>query len=146
MNVAALALLVLGLGLLLIEVKVPSHGLLAVGGIVALTLGSLMLFESPDPSLRVSLHVVMPTVATLAGMILFVVRRAWSAQRYRVTTGVQGLIGEIGTVSKALNLTGTVFVNGELWEASSAHSVKVGERVRILRVDGLHLTVKAVER
>ena len=145
-NYVAIALLVLGLGLLIAEIKIISHGLLAIGGVIALTLGSLMLFESPDPSLRVSLHIIIPTVATLAAIIVFVVQRALRAQRHRVTTGAQGLIGEVGTVSKALNPTGMVFVQGELWEASSAHLVKVGERVRVLRIDGLHLTVKAVER
>ena len=145
-SVAALALLALGLGLLIVEIKVPSHGLLALGGIVAMTLGSLMLFESPDPTLRVSLHVIIPTVATLAAIILFVVQRALRAQAYRVTTGAQGLIGEVGTASTALNPNGTVFVHGELWQASSLHPVKAGEQVRVVRIEGLHLIVKATER
>ena len=141
---AAAALIVLGLLLLVAEVKVTSHGLLAIGGVISLTLGSLMLFESPDPTLRVSLRVIVPTIATLAGVILFVVQRALQAQTHRVTTGVQGLIGQIAVASTALNPDGQVFVHGELWNATSTHLVKRGEQVRVVRVDGLRLTVKPV--
>ncbi len=138
----ALALMVLGVVLLIAEVKIISHGLLAIGGVICLTLGSLMLFESPDPTLRVSLRVILPTVATLAGVILFVVQRALQAQTHRVTTGAQGLIGQIAVASTALNPDGQVFVHGEIWNATGTHAVKRGEQVRIVRVDGLRLWVK----
>ncbi|MBI4598241.1 MAG: nodulation protein NfeD [Candidatus Omnitrophica bacterium] len=143
-NYAAVALILLGVGLLIAEIKIISHGLLAVGGIIALTLGSLMLFESPDPTLRVSWNVIVPTVATLAGIILFVVTRALSAQRRRVTTGVQGLIGSIGVARTALKPDGTVFVHGELWSAVSSKTVPEGARVRIKKIEGLQLFVEPV--
>ena len=141
-NYAAIALVVFGLGLLIAEIKIASHGLLAIGGVVALTLGSLLLFESPDPTIRVSLHVILPTVATLAAIILFIVHRALSVQAQRVATGAQGLLGEIGVASTDVNAEGTVFVHGELWSASSSHSIQQGEKVRVIRVEGLALLVE----
>ncbi|MBI3331101.1 MAG: nodulation protein NfeD [Candidatus Omnitrophica bacterium] len=141
---AAVALLVLGIGLLIAEVKILSHGLLAVGGVIALTLGSLMLFESPDPNLQVSLHVILPAVVSLAAIILFVLQRALRAQARPVATGAQGLVGEIGVASSDLAPDGKVFVHGELWNASSPQPIRSGERVRVVRVDGLHLHVAPV--
>ncbi len=142
---AALALILLGLGLLVAEVKLLSHGLLAIGGVVALTLGSLMLFASPDPTIRVSLQVIIPTVATLSTIIVFIVQRALRAQAHPVTTGVQGLLGTIGTASTPLDPTGTVFIHGERWDAQSSHPVSKGAPVRVVRVEGLRLFVEPFE-
>lgn len=139
---AAIALIALGIALLIAEIKVVSHGLLAVGGVISLTLGSLMLFESPDPNIEVSLSVIVSTVATLAVIILFVVQRALSAQTAPVTTGAQGLLGEIGVASTPLNLEGKVFVHGERWDASSQRPIQQGDKVRVIRVEGLKLLVE----
>jgi membrane-bound serine protease (ClpP class) len=138
---AAIALIVLGVGLLIAEIKIVSHGLLAVGGVIALTLGSLMLFESPYPELEVSLGVIIPTVVTLSAIILFVLARALRAQTARVTTGAQGLLGEIGVTSSKLDPEGTVFVHGELWNARGAQPIAKGEKIRVIQVDGLRLVV-----
>jgi membrane-bound serine protease (ClpP class) len=143
---AAMALVVLGLGLLIAEIKVVSHGLLAVGGVISLTLGSLMLFESPDPNIQVSLQVILPSVAALAAIILFVVQRALSAQAAPVATGAAGLLGEIGVASTALNPDGKVFVHGELWNATSPRPIPQGQKIRILRVEGLQLFVEPHEQ
>lgn len=142
---AAVALIVLGIILLVAEVKIVSHGLLGIGGVVALTLGSLMLVESPDPSLRVSLQVVSPVVLTLAAIILFVVQRALRAQAQPAATGSAALVGELGVASTDLDPEGMVFVHGELWSASSPRALQQGERVRVLRVDGLRLLVDKID-
>ncbi|MBI3321104.1 MAG: nodulation protein NfeD [Candidatus Omnitrophica bacterium] len=139
---AAIALMALGLALLVAEIKVTSYGLLAVGGVIALTLGSLMLFESPDPTIRVSLDFILPAVGTLAAIVLFVAQRAFRAQTQRVATGAQGLLGEIGVASTDLNPDGKVFVHGELWNATSQRPIQQGERVRVIRVEGLQLLVE----
>lgn len=137
---AAIGLLLLGLVLLAAEVKVVSHGLLALGGAVCLTLGSLLLFQSPDPALRVSLSVISSMVITTAAITLIVLNRAVKSFSYRIVTGTQGLIGEIAvattdfehpalsTLDSALSsasggqhlgeLEGTVFVHGENWSAT----------------------------
>ena len=140
----AVALLVLGLGLLVAELFVTSFGLLAVGGVIALTLGSLMLIESPQPHFQISLAVIIPTVATLAAIVLFVLQRAVKAQRSRVTTGPQGLLGERGTASTDLTPNGTVFVHGELWNATGSQPIRKGDPVRVVKVDGLQLLVEKV--
>ena len=139
---AAVALIMLGLGLLIAELNVASYGLLAVGGVISLTLGSLMLFESPDPSIRVSLHIVLPTVGTLAAIILFVVQRALNAHRRPVATGAQGIVGEIGVASTDLSPEGRVFVHGEFWNAASPRPIPQGAKIRVIRVDGLKLLVE----
>ena len=141
-NYVAVALIALGLGLLIAEIKIVSHGLLAVGGVISLTLGSLMLVASPDPNLRVSLQVIIPTVVTLAGLILFVVQRALSIQTQRAVTGPQALIGEVGVATTDVAPEGTVFVHGESWTATSAQSIHKGEKVRIVRVHGMQLRVE----
>jgi len=141
-NYAALALLGLGLILLIAEIKVVSYGLLTLGGVIALTLGSLMLVKSPEPSLQISLHVIAPIVVTLTTIVLFIMQRAFSAQTQRVTTGAHGLVGEIATAATPINPNGQVFVHGELWSASSPTAIQPGERVRVVRVNGLHLTVE----
>ena len=141
-NYAGLALIGMGLALLVVEVKVASFGLLALGGVISLTLGSLMLFNSSDPGTHVSLRVIAATVATLSGMILFLVHRVLAAQRQQVTTGTQGLVGQIGVASTAIDPEGHVFVHGELWNASSASPIQPGEKVRVVSVTGLQIRVE----
>ncbi|MBI3319591.1 MAG: nodulation protein NfeD, partial [Candidatus Omnitrophica bacterium] len=141
-NYAALALMGLGLVLLVAEIKVASFGLLMLGGVIALTLGSLMLVESPDPALRISLKVILPMVVTLAAMVLFIVQRAMRAHTQRVATGPQGMVGELGVASTDLNPEGQVFVHGELWRAVSAVPIRQNERVRVVSMNGLQLTVE----
>ena len=138
---AAIALIVLGIGLLIAEVKIVSYGLLAIGGAIALTLGSLLLFESPDPSIRVSLRVILPAVATLAAIILFIVQRALQARAAPIATGAAGLVGEVGVASTDLAPEGTVFVHGELWNAAGSQPIRQGDKVRVIHVEGLRLLV-----
>ncbi len=142
---AGMALIVLGIGLLIAEIKIVSHGLLAVGGVVSLTLGSLLLFESPDPGLHVSRQVIASTVGTLTLMILFVVQRALRAQALPVVTGSQALVGQVGIASTAVAPEGTVFLHGELWSATSRRPVKHNAKVRVVEVRGLQLVVEPLE-
>jgi len=120
----------------------PFDGLLAVGGVIALTLGSLMFVESPDPHLQVSLKVIVPMVATLTGLILFVVQRALSIQTQRVVTGPQALIGETGVATSDFGPEGTVFVHGETWTSTSGQPIRKGDKIRVVRVDGMQLRVE----
>ncbi len=142
----ALALIGLGLALFIAELQVVSGGLLGFGAVVALTLGSLMLFESPDPALRVSLRVVVPTVGTLAAIALLLVQQALRAQAQPTTTGAEGLRGQVGEARTPLDPAGTVFVQGALWSARSARPVPRGGPVRVLRVEGITLVVEPMEQ
>lgn len=144
-NWAGLALMALALVLFLLEIKVPSHGALTIGGVVALTLGSLMLFDSPDPLLRVSLKVIIPAVVVTSGFFFFLVGKAAQAHRARVTTGREGLVGAEGIVRKWADGQGTILLRGELWKAESQSALVSGQEVTVTETDGLTLTVTPPE-
>ena len=143
---AAVGLILLGLGLLVAEIKVVSHGLLALGGVIALILGSLLLYESPTPVIRVSLAVILAMVSTLSAIILFIVWRAVAIRSQPVVTGMAGMVGEIGEAATDLAPEGQVYAHGELWSATATAAVRKGGAVRVLRVEGLHLTVEPLKR
>jgi membrane-bound serine protease (ClpP class) len=128
--------------LFVLEVKITSYGLLTLGGTVSLTVGALMLIDGPIPELRVSPLVILPTSLAIAATIAFAMRLTLRAQRAGVTTGVEGLVAEIGTVTRALDPTGKVFIRGELWDAfSHGEAIPEGTRVRVRRIDDLRLEV-----
>lgn len=143
-NLAGLLLMVLALVFFLLEVKVQSHGILALGGVVSFLIGSLILFE---PGLggvfRVSLAVIAGATLATAAFFLFVIGKAVGAQRRPITTGAEGLVGEIGEAATALAPKGHVRVRGELWRAVSPEPVAPGTTVEVLRVRGLTLEVRA---
>ena len=143
-NLAGLLLMMLALVFFILEVKVQSSGILAVGGAVSFLIGSLILFQ---PGLggvfRVSLAVVLgATVATVV-FFLFVIGKAVGAQRRKVTTGAEGLVGEVGEAVTVLGPRGQVRVHGEIWQAVSAQPVARGAAVEVVRVRGLTLEVRA---
>ncbi|MEN6625030.1 MAG: nodulation protein NfeD [Candidatus Sumerlaeia bacterium] len=142
---AALGLIVIGIGLLIAEIKIVSHGLLAVGGMISLVLGSMLLFESPAPELRVSLTLILSIVMTVGAIVLFLVWRAVRAQAMPTKTGATGMVGEIGRAMTPLNPGGQVYVHGEIWSATSSAPVEEGASVRVLEVEGLRLTVEPVK-
>ncbi len=144
-NWAGLALMALALVLFLLEIKVPSHGALTIGGVVALTLGSLMLFDSPDPLLRVSLKVIIPAVVVTSGFFIFLVGKTAQAHRARVTTGREGLVGAEGIVRKWADGQGTILLRGELWKAESQSPLVSGQEVTVTETEGLTLTVTPPE-
>jgi membrane-bound serine protease (ClpP class) len=143
-NYAGLLLILLAIILFIAEIKVPSYGLLTVGGIVAMFLGSLMLMKSQLPYLRVSLTVIVPSVLGTALFFLFVVGMAVRTFGARPVTGAEGLVGGHGIARSDLAPTGTVFVHGELWEAQSGETVRQGDEVVVTAVEGLRLQVKRV--
>ena len=142
-NYAGLLLLLFGVVLLIAEIKVVSHGVLATGGIVALALGSIMLFDAPELDLRVSWAVIVPTVAATAGVFLFVVAAGVRALTSRSVVGAPALLGQTGIARERLQPEGQVLVQGELWRAVARGTpVEEGSRVRVVDVNGLTLTVE----
>ena len=141
-NYAGVLLILLAIILFIAEIKVTSYGVLTLGGIVALVLGSLMLIESPDPALRVSWYVILPMVLTTAGFFVFALSFALRAQMRQPTTGQQGLIGARCKVISPINPEGKVFVHGEYWNAESEEAFQVGETVEVAEVSDLTLKVK----
>jgi membrane-bound serine protease (ClpP class) len=146
-NWAGLLLILFGLVLLVADIKVASHGVLTVGGVVAMLLGSIMLYDAPESGLRVSWFVVIPTVGATAGLVLFAVSVGFRALYRPATTGAAGMVGQTGLVRTPLDPEGQVLVDGEIWRAVAADGpVAAGEQVRITGVDGLTLTVARAPR
>jgi membrane-bound serine protease (ClpP class) len=141
---AGVLLILFGLTLLILEVKMTSFGLLAAGGVVSLFFGSMMLFDSPLPELRLGLWFVTPIVLAISAIIIFLVRLGVQAQRARSVTGESGMIDEVGEALTPIapDRTGTVRAHGEIWSATSDRPIAAGQRVRIVAVKGLLVTVR----
>lgn len=147
-NYAGLLLILLAILLFILEVKVTSYGLLTIGGIISMVLGSLMLIEQPPeefaPVLSISLTLIIAVVALTAAFFLFAFGMAFRTHRRQVTTGEEGIINEIGVAQSRIAPQGNVAVHGEIWRAVSEQPIKKGERVRVVGVKGLTLTVEKV--
>ena len=141
-NYAGLLLILFGVVLLVAEIKIVSHGVLAIGGIVSMALGSLMLFDATEIGFRVSWWVILPTVGATAGVFLFVIAAGVRALTRRPLQSTSGMIGRTGIAREALAPFGQVAVMGELWRAvSEGETVEAGATVRVVDVDGLTLKV-----
>jgi len=143
-NYAGLLLILFGVVLFLLETQITSHGLLAIGGTVSLLVGSLLLIESPEPYLRVSLKVIIPAVMVTAGFFLFAATLAIRARRRKVVTGKEGMVGMTGIARTPLSPEGTIFVAGEHWTAvtESGETVASGTPVVVTAMNRLTLTVR----
>lgn len=144
-NYAGLALIVFGIILFIIEIKVTSYGLLTVGGIISLALGSIMLInsESSLEFIRISWSVIVPAVLLTAAFFAFAVGMGIRAQRRKPTTGIEGLVGEVGEAITTLNPNGRVRVHGEIWNATSDEGkIAAGTSIIVLSIQNLQLRVK----
>ena len=141
-NWAGLLLILFGLALLVAEIKLPSHGVLTIGGVVAMLLGSLMLYDAPEGGLRVSWAVLIPIVGATAGLVILTVSLGLKALYRRPSTGAAGMVGQVGVVRRALDPEGQVLIEGELWRAIAQDGpVAAGEAVQVAGMDGLTLRV-----
>jgi membrane-bound serine protease (ClpP class) len=143
-NYAGILLIILGVILFIAEIKITSYGLLSVGGVISLTLGSLMLFESPEPYFRVSLSVVLPTILLTSGFFIVVVGLVVKAHRARPTTGMEGMVGLVGIAKSPLGpkKPGKVYIHGEYWNAISDDDIQENEEVQVLEVKNFRMKVK----
>jgi membrane-bound serine protease (ClpP class) len=139
-NYAGLLLIALAIILFIAEVKIASFGMLAVGGLISLTLGSIMLFED----VRVSLQLMAPTIILVGGFFVVVSSLAFRAYRSRPKVGMEGLVGEIGLVKEPIDPEGLIFIHGEYWRARSNEKIEPDEKVEVEGADGLILKVKKV--
>lgn len=145
LNYAGVGLILFSVVLFLLEIKIVSHGLLAIGGVVSLTVGSVMLFETDSLLDVVSLswEVIVASVVATALFFLFLVGMGLKAQGRKPTTGSQGLLGEEGSAIGDLSPAGQVRVHGEIWSAaSSGGEIRAGERVIVEKVENLRLIVR----
>ena len=141
---AALALILGAFALFAAEAKFASHGVLTVGGITLLTLGGLLLVDSPIPEMRVHLLTALAVSIPLGLITAFLMSIALKARRNKLVSGAQGIIGETGIVRAALSPRGKIFVHGEIWDAVSFSDVPVGQTVVVRRIDGLLLQVEPI--
>ena len=141
-NWAGLLLILFGVALLIAEIKIASHGVLTIGGVISMVLGSFMLYEAPEAGFRVSWAVILPTVGASAGLAIWAVSAGVRAMRRPPTTGAAGMIGQRAVVRAALDPEGQVQLDGEIWRAIAEDApVPAGETVRVTGVDGLTLRV-----
>lgn len=143
-NYAGLALIVFGIILFIAEIKITSYGLLTVGGVISLALGSVMLIDS-DSSLefiKISWGVIIPAVLLTAAFFFFAIGMGIRAQRRKPTTGMEGIVGESGETISTLNPNGQVRVHGEIWNAvSSEVEIASGTKIKVVAVENLKLRV-----
>src|SRR6476620_9240198 len=143
-NHTGLALLLLGLALLVGEAFFPSFGVLGIGGIVSLALGSLLLFDTPISDAGVDRSIVFTAVATVGSFVLAISYLVFRSQKATSALGKEGLIGEIGEARTKLAPTGIFFVHGEHCCAEAEGAVESGEKVRVIGYDGMRLKVTRV--
>ena len=137
-NYAGLLLIILAIIFFIAEVKVASYGILSIGGLISLTLGSIMLFED----VGVSIKLMLPTIILVGGFFVVLAGLAFGAYRAKPKGGTEGLVGEIGLVKEGIDPEGLVFVHGEYWQAKAIERLEPGEKVEVVGVDGLILRVK----
>ena len=143
-NYAGLLLIILGVVLLIAEVNVMSYGLLAMSGAISIFLGSIMLIDSDDPAMQISKMILYPTLGMTFLFSIGSIYLAKKAHQLVTTTGMEGLLGEVGVVKETLNLEGRVLIHGEMWMAESDTVISVGEKVSVEVVKGLKIKVRKV--
>ncbi len=140
-NYVGILLILLALVLFILEVKIMSYGMLSVGGIISMAIGSLMLIDSTEPYLQISKAVIAATVLTCSGFFLFATWMVFHNQKRPFVSGLEGMIGERGHAVTPIEGTGKVFVHGEYWQAESTEPVAAGEEVEVLSI-GTHLRLQ----
>lgn len=142
-NVAGLVLIAFAIVLFIADIKVPSHGVLTAGGLVSFVVGSLLLTQDQAPFLRISLTLILTVAVLTAAFFIFAVGAGIRAQGRKVRTGQEAMVGAIGVARSTLAPTGSVFLQGELWNANALDDpIATGEHVRVVGVSGLRLDVR----
>lgn len=144
-NYVGLILILLAIGLFILELKVQSYGILSVGGIIAMVIGSIMLINTPIPELRPSLKFIIPVAVGISLIFIFLIALVIKAHLKKAYTGREGLVGEEGVARTDIDPEGKVFVHGEIWEAESLEKILKGTKVRVEEVmKGLKIRVTKV--
>jgi len=133
-NYVGLILILLAIGLFILELKIQSYGILSVGGVLAMVIGSIMLIDAPIPELRPSLNFIIPIAISLSLIFLFLIILTVKAHARKAATGREGLIGEIGKAQTDLSPEGKVFVHGEIWNAEARENIPMGSKVEVVEV------------
>lgn len=144
-SLAGLLLIILAIVLFVLEVEVPSYGALTIGGIIALTLGSLMLISPSAIYISISLKYIVTMVAVISSIFIFIISYAIKAQFRKPVTGMEGLVGSKGVAKSDISPKGKIQIHGEIWNAlleQDKETIKKGEEVEVVKVEGMRLVVK----
>ncbi|HET7005879.1 MAG TPA: nodulation protein NfeD [Candidatus Binatia bacterium] len=142
LNYTGLTLIALGIGLLVAEMFVPSFGVLGVGGIIALAIGSLLLFDTESSDLIVDKTIVFTAVATVGAIMLTLSYLVFRTQQSKPTMGMNALIGKVGEVRSELAPAGKIFIHGEYWNARADAPIEVAAKVEVIGYEGMTLKVR----
>ncbi len=144
-NAAGIILIVLAMVLFVVDLKAVTHGVLTTAGVIAMTLGGLMLIDTGFLAEGINVGLLVVTVLVIAAVFALILRKVIDSRRRPYAAGEDTMLGALGVVREPLSPNGMVFVNGALWQAiSSMGSMAAGSRVKVVGVDGLHLRVEAV--
>jgi membrane-bound serine protease (ClpP class) len=142
-NVAGILLILFATLLFILEVKVASYGILTIGGIISMLLGSLMLFKStPSLAIHLPLSIILAVTLATSAFFIFAISMALRTHRQKVTTGKEGILNEIGVAVTNIDPEGEVKIHGEYWQAFSQQKIKKNDKVKVIDVDGLKLIVE----
>ena len=142
-NYAGLLLIILAIILFILEVTIVSHGVLTIGGIISMLLGSLMLFESPGPFMKLSLALILPAVVMTALFFTIVLGLAYKAYKRKPVTGSEELVGLEGIANTDITKeSGMVLLHGEIWSAYSDEPISKGEKIIVDSIAGLRVKVR----
>jgi membrane-bound serine protease (ClpP class) len=143
-NYAGIALISLAIAMFIAEVKITSYGLLTVGGLISLVVGSLILFKSPHSFMRVSLPIIGAFTASTLAVAIFLITIVARIQRRKAVTGAEGMVGETGEVQSWEGNHGKVFVHGEIWDAHGPVDLRPHTKVKVAKALGMNLRVEVV--
>lgn len=145
-NYAGLLLIILAIILFILEVKIISYGVLTIGGVIAMVIGSLMLFESPGPFMKLSVYLILPAALVTALFFTIVLGLAYKAYKRKPVTGAEGLAGMQGLANTDITKDdGMVLLRGEIWSAYSDEAIAKGEKIIVESVSGLKVKVRKVQ-
>ena len=142
LNYTGLTLIALGIGLLVAEMFVPSFGVLGVGGIIALAIGSLLLFDTENSDLIVDKTIIFTAVGTVGSIMLALSYLVFRTQQSKPTMGMNALIGKVGEVRSELAPAGKIFIHGEYWNAQADTPIEVAAKVEVVGYEGMTLKVR----
>lgn len=144
-NYAGIALIILGIILFILEIKIVSFGMLTIGGIISMIIGSAMLIDSFNPLMRISWSVIIPIVLFSAAFFLLLFKLAFKAYKNKQITGIDGLVGMEGDADTEINPEGgAVYVNGEIWRAYSNEKISKLSRIQVMELKNMRLKVKTI--
>ncbi|HSW39864.1 MAG TPA: nodulation protein NfeD [Acidobacteriota bacterium] len=141
-NYVGVLLLLLAVGFFVAEVKVGGFGILGIGGLISMIIGMLILVDSPDPAVRIGLIAAVSMALPFAAILIILLVAFFKSYRQRISTGDEGMVGEIGIAQSNINPTGRVRLRGEYWAAKSALPISAGASVKVISVDHLKLNVE----